>query len=73
MGVVEWPTVSRLEQGWAMGEQELNKIVSIKKTQKKLKKKNLLNGPNDMFCVVWAIFVLLGTGGVRDVWRAGHG
>ena len=56
-----------------MGEQELNKIISIKKNTKKNKIKNLLNGPNDMFCVVWAIFVLLGTVGFRDVWRAGHG
>ena len=56
-----------------MGEQELNKIVSIKKTQKIRKKKNLLNGPNDAERVVWAVFVLLGAVGSTDVWRAGHG
>ena len=67
MGVVERPTVSRLERGWAMGEQELNKIVSIKKTQKKIKKKNLLNDPNDTERVVWAVFVLLGAVGSTDV------
>ena len=36
VGVVERPTDSHLERGWAMGEQELNKIISIKKTPKKI-------------------------------------
>ena len=64
MGVIEWPTVSCLERGWAMGEQELNKIVSIKKKHKKLKKKKLTK---------WVVFVLLGTVGSTDAWTAGHG
>ena len=69
MGVIEWPSVSCLERGWAMGEQELNKIISIKKNTKKIKIKNLLNGPNGAEHVVWAVFVLRST----DVWRVGRG
>ena len=41
------------------------KKVSINEIRKK-KKKNLLNGPNDAFSVVWAVFVLLGSVGSSD-------